>query len=115
MCAPHLPRHLQAAALIIACPTDEANAGWLDNLAYTVRARVANGALGKEAAALALFARVDKAADARYGLSARVLYGEHTACPVDTGLRGVQLRHVKGGVLVPNNRAHLGCEGGTTC
>ena len=109
MCAPRLPGHLQAAALVVTRLADQANAGWLDNLADAVGARVADGALGKEAAAPALFARVDEPADPRHRLSVGILDGKDAARAVDARLRGFQLRRVKGGVLVPNDRGHLGC------
>ena len=86
---PGLPRHLQAPALVETRVARETHTG---RLLIICR---------KEATTVALLSRMDVAAAARNRLAFCVLYREDAAGPVNTGLRRVELRRVKGGVFVP--------------
>ena len=98
--APGLPGEAEAAALVEAGLAREADARGL--------VLAVDDALGEEAAAVALLARVDKAAAAGNHHALGVLDGEDAAGAVDAGLGAAELGRVKLGVVVPLDRGHLG-------
>jgi len=97
--APGLPGEAKAAALVEACVAREADAGRLVN--------TLDNALGKEAAAVALLAWVNKAAAAGHHGAALTLDGVDAARAMDARLGAVERRRVKLGVVVPLDCGHL--------
>ena len=108
--APHgaeaLPRHSHAQPLVVERAANEAHAGGLVNLVLAVWVLEGDGARGEEAAAAALLARVDEAADARHHLAVSRLLRVDAARAVDARLGGLQLGRVEGGVLEPVDCGH---------
>jgi len=103
--APRLPGEAEAAALVVAGLARQAHAGRL----LDVLAVLLDDALGKEAPAGALLARVNIAAAAGRHDARGALTREDAAAAVDAGLRRVQARRVKGNLLVPvDGVGHLG-------
>ncbi|NDB69324.1 MAG: hypothetical protein EB015_15225 [Methylocystaceae bacterium] len=103
--APHgaeaLPRHLHPHTLVVERVPDEAHARGLGNHVLAVWVLKGHGARREEAAALALLAWMDEAADGGNNLAIGEGLGVHAAGAVDARLGGLELGCVEEGVLEP--------------